>query len=617
MIKLLFLLVSVLFAQIPVYVDSSVKVELPKQYVIKPLEDMGDKNFIAIISQQYIPIALDNGWYFVSGIGEKKSIIVTHKPIYQINTVANVDLPSRIFFKSFKNVRFVEGDWDDFKSGRIDAIVMNKKMYADNAYYYDLKKVGIAFNKYYIVADKEFLKKHKDDAQFLSSYFPKVKLNSSIFISGLYFNKQPHISSLYNDLFKDTVAKKLKVVVTNSWPPFEFYKDGKLNGIGIDFFRLVAKKAGLNYKFLVFPSWIGIVENIKRGVFDITPNTALTNDKIKSALFSKPYMSFPLAIACKKGQKIEKIENIKSLAVGLGYSAYSLMRAYYPNLKYVFAKNVKEAFKQVENDKAQCVVDILPTIVWLINERFKDEIKIYFKTPFTFDLRIMLRKGLEAELNKINAAIDKIPRAQKNKLISKYIGDEYIMQKKYTFFIELLMLVLGIVIMIFFFVFIRGRRYKAKAEHDRLTGAYNRGAAEEKLSEIVAHHDGSLIFLDIDHFKKINDTYGHDKGDEVLKQVAKIIMENIRDEDVFGRWGGEEFIIVMPNQNYANGFFIAERLRKEIEDSDFGGIKVTVSLGVSGFKKGDNYEEIVKKADDSLYKAKKGGRNRVVGYKEH
>ena len=124
----------------------------------------------------------------------------------------------------------------------------------------------------------------------------------------------------------------------------------------------------------------------------------------------------------------------------------------------------------------------------------------------------------------------------------------------------------------------------------------------------------SIIFLDIDYFKKVNDTYGHDIGDSVLIEISDLVKSNIRKSDIIGRWGGEEFIIICSETKVEDAYILAEKLRKLVEEYNFKTVKhKTCSFGVSSFLTDDkNYEEIVKRADDALYKAKNSGRNKVV-----
>ncbi len=123
----------------------------------------------------------------------------------------------------------------------------------------------------------------------------------------------------------------------------------------------------------------------------------------------------------------------------------------------------------------------------------------------------------------------------------------------------------------------------------------------------------SLIIFDIDHFKNINDTYGHDVGDIVLKELAQLISDNVRTSDMVFRIGGEEFAVLLLGTDAKTAYAIAEKLRKIVENHDFEKVgKVTISLGVAGLKDNDSPEELFKKADKALYEAKNSGRNKTV-----
>lgn len=158
------------------------------------------------------------------------------------------------------------------------------------------------------------------------------------------------------------------------------------------------------------------------------------------------------------------------------------------------------------------------------------------------------------------------------------------------------------------------------ASIDKLTGIYNRRMLDSFLQKEIEvskrHKDNlSLIIIDIDFFKLVNDTYGHLVGDNVLKQLSKIISQNIRISDIFGRYGGEEFLIICTKTSENNAFILAEKLRKEIENFKFDRVGYkTISLGISSLTNNDDIELLFKKADEALYKAKNSGRNKTVIY---
>ncbi|WP_297456489.1 diguanylate cyclase [Persephonella sp.] len=163
----------------------------------------------------------------------------------------------------------------------------------------------------------------------------------------------------------------------------------------------------------------------------------------------------------------------------------------------------------------------------------------------------------------------------------------------------------------------RSEKFKTLSETDALTGIYNKGKfnhlLENELKKVKRYNRPlGLIIFDIDHFKKINDTYGHQVGDYVLKTIAKIVKENIRDTDIFARWGGEEFVIIAPETDISGTRILAEKLRKKIEEYNFDKVgKVTSSFGVTEATPEDTPDSIVQRADQALYLAKEKGRNRV------
>jgi len=158
------------------------------------------------------------------------------------------------------------------------------------------------------------------------------------------------------------------------------------------------------------------------------------------------------------------------------------------------------------------------------------------------------------------------------------------------------------------------------ATHDEKTGLYNslffRDFLEEEIKRVRRGGSFSVIIVDIDFFKKINDTYGHIVADKLLKKVADTLHQCLRDYDMLARFGGEEFFALLPSTKIVNAKMIAERMRKSVmKDKILAKHGVTISLGVAEYKKRDNYQRVSHRADKALYKAKQTGRNKVVAAK--
>ncbi len=156
---------------------------------------------------------------------------------------------------------------------------------------------------------------------------------------------------------------------------------------------------------------------------------------------------------------------------------------------------------------------------------------------------------------------------------------------------------------------------------DRLTGLFNRGHWEEMLRQDYARHrrydrNAALVMFDIDHFKNINDSYGHQAGDAVIQQTAELVRQCMRDADIAGRYGGEEFVVLLPDTDSEGATTFAERLRQAIEahavHHEEHLIRFTVSLGIADLSLPTNgYAQLIERADQALYASKASGRNRV------
>jgi len=162
--------------------------------------------------------------------------------------------------------------------------------------------------------------------------------------------------------------------------------------------------------------------------------------------------------------------------------------------------------------------------------------------------------------------------------------------------------------------------------HDKLTGLFNRPYFDEAYNQQISlarryHNDFAILFLDIDNFKDINDTYGHLAGDEALKEIAKVISTHKRDSDVAARYGGEEFVLLLTQTDNISGFIFAERLRLVIENLNIyyqdQCIKLTISGGIASFPfNSQNPEQLLQMADNAVYLSKGAGKNRISHFKE-
>lgn len=155
---------------------------------------------------------------------------------------------------------------------------------------------------------------------------------------------------------------------------------------------------------------------------------------------------------------------------------------------------------------------------------------------------------------------------------------------------------------------------------DPLTGIYNKGKFNDELKRHVLcskRYDTplSLVIIDFDNFKKINDVVGHLVGDKIIIEFANLIQKNIRESDIFARWGGEEFVLILPNMDIVHSLEMGERLREKVENFEFKeAVKLTCSFGIAELSSDDDIESLLQKADKMLYVAKSAGKNTVIAY---
>ncbi|MBU0925174.1 DUF4154 domain-containing protein [bacterium] len=262
-------------------------------------------------------------------------------------------------------------------------------------------------------------------------------------------------------------------------------------------------------------------------------------------------------------------------------------------------RQLKEIYKNIESQKEKLLNAVL-------NVKEKEGVVTSL---------VNLQKEKQEEFEKAKKDLEFLNsqiQEQKNNLLIK---ENIISEQKNA------MAVLAVLFIIILILGINGIRQnkllKKLSQIDSLSGLYNRRFINQKLEEEILKFKRyktlfSILLIDVDYFKKINDNYGHDKGDFVIKKISSLIQQNTRNTDINARWGGEEFLILAPNSDSIGALKLANNLKELIETYQFGvDYKVTISIGVSTFDENSNLEKLLKLADDALYKAKKNGRNRV------
>jgi len=407
-----------------------------------------------------------------------------------------------------------------------------------------------------------------------------------------------------------------------NWLPYEAFVDGKYIGIVNEHLKLIENYTGLNFLKIETSTWSESIDlAVKKNVDMLSETTSsLLKDKLT---FTKSYLSSPIVMIMNKNASYKNmIEDIKDkkIAVIKDYGYVSEIQDKYPNLNYYEVENIQEGLFAVENGKVDVLLCALPQGSFWSNKLGLQDVRIVGKTKFLASLSFGIRSDYPILVDILNKAISKIPQAKQQDILKDWSEVAYLEKTDY----KMLWTVLLISSFIILFLIFRHRtltKYNKKLKYlsqtDNLTKIFNRIKLNSVLAEQINFYKRykesfGVILIDIDHFKKVNDEFGHDVGDIVLVEFANKLKENIRDVDYLGRWGGEEFLLICPKMNETGMTKLADKLRKKIEINSFTKITtLTASFGVTICTKESSIKQLIKNADIALYCAKDNGRNQV------
>jgi len=407
-------------------------------------------------------------------------------------------------------------------------------------------------------------------------------------------------------------GKMYKVATTTSWEPFNTRIDGKLAGISVDYWKLISQKAGIKYEFDVKPTWIDVLNSIKNRTSDIALGAGITEERKKYAVFTKPYVTFPLVIATRNDvgfiPDVSFLQNRK-IAVGKGYTAEALLKKHYPDLKIISLNSIEEALDMVKKGEVYAAIDILPVIAYKINKYQYNNLKISGQLDLKFPVRFMISKDNKELVDKINSAIDKLSIKEKEEIYEKWIKAQD--NSKY---LNMIILALAIsVIFLLSWVFVLKNRLKKEKEYkeimenlsyiDYLTGLNNQKKLFEVLRELIEKKENFCVMVfDILDFHEINKRYGHQIGDMILIEISSIVQGYINKEAVFGRIEADDFMIVFPSCNKEEICNFAEFLNEKLSSYNFG-IEDKLKFKFIVLKHGEeNLKEFVKIIQNALNK---------------
>ncbi|MDR0307352.1 MAG: diguanylate cyclase [Chitinispirillales bacterium] len=420
--------------------------------------------------------------------------------------------------------------------------------------------------------------------------------------------------------------------------PTDFYnkKENSFQGIAIDVLTEISKLTGLKFKPVKSQSgkWSETLEMFKAGEIQMIGHLIKTEDEKEPFLFSgAPYASCNYAILSRADFPEVTSYQIAHMPVGIMESSGKIdaYKRFFNSSNLVTFPFQFDCMDALESRKIDLVMGSEYTLLAQTNYREKTGLRVNFKLAETLDSYFGFDKDevvLQGIINKAQSFVNT------SAIESVWTGKSFDYSKKYaeqralimTVFLSVILAILAVTVFLFLKTLRMGEKLKNAANNDALTDICNR---RHFIELCLTHIERSMrtesesfvIIFDLDHFKQVNDTHGHLAGDKVLKETTQRVKNAIRPYDVFGRYGGEEFIILMPDIDKENVLAAVERIRKEICRSpvkfEETQIQVSASFGIALVTpKIKDINTATGNADKALYRAKKEGRNRAVFYEE-
>jgi len=427
--------------------------------------------------------------------------------------------------------------------------------------------------------------------------------------------------------------KDIRVCSDPNWMPFEKIKEGKLVGMSADYLDLLQTQLNVPFTLVPTKNWSESLEFAKQRKCDIFSLAMQTPSRKKYMNFTKPHLSIPLVIATTNDKLfITDFQDSLNQTFGAvkGYAFTEILKLKYPKLKIIEYNSIQEGLQAVDHGKIYGFLDNLCVLAYHMQKEYVGSLKITGRIEYTWELGIGVRNDDPVLFNILNKTIDNIDEKKKQEILNSWTSISYEERTDFSLFWKFFALV-TVIISILLYRYIEIQKYNKELtklnkelEHlsitDGLTKLYNRRFLDDVLQNEYDRaqrykNTFSLILIDIDDFKEVNDTYGHDKGDHVLRTIAAILKEHSRANDIVGRWGGEEFMVVCQNSKKEGAVTVAEKMRLHIQNHDFKLDRdVTASFGVLEYHPTQTYHWHITSVDKALYEAKDSGKNRIKVY---
>ena len=456
-----------------------------------------------------------------------------------------------------------------------------------------------------------------------------------------YKNKAKKIELSEEEIAYLATRRNIKVGLVNNLSPVEFIdENGTFSGINRDILNLISDRTGIEFDYVAFDTWQKLYQALLSEEVDMLGSITPTPERENLILFSESYWQMPWVMLhpLYSGRKT-KLEDFygKQVVIVKGYYLIPWLRKQHPLITFKLADNREQALAALQQERVDGFITTMASATQLLKQENIITLMISImedvsldKSHFAINKELLLLKEI------INKGLLSITEKEKQIIYDNWFTlaiktgfDKNVVLQVGAQIGVIILLVLGVIVMWNrrLQVEIKHREQLEKimkhmATHDELTGLANRVLLKDRLNTAVAFHQRqslgmAVLFIDLDGFKNINDTYGHDVGDELLQQVAVRLQGCVRSSDTVVRFGGDEFVLLLTGLHSPNeAAYVAEKvlrlMQKEFELSKTNAF-IGCSIGIAMYPDdGDNDTELLKIADTMMYKVKAAGKNHYL-----
>lgn len=425
--------------------------------------------------------------------------------------------------------------------------------------------------------------------------------------------------------------------VDPDWMPYEAIRDGQHQGISADYLKLISQKTGIDFQLLPTKSWLESLQFLQSGQCQLSPLLNKSDDRERYLQFSHVYFRSPNVLVSLRQQPfLQSIDNIgtRSLAIPKGYRLIEYIRRYYPQTPLLLVENEPAGIQAVADGKADLFIGSLYSINNQIQKQSLYQLKVAGWVGLEDELRFGVAIDYKHLIPMINQALSDITEEEHIAIYQKWTRIEVIELTDYQLLWQFAAAAMAIITLLllwnyrsrYFYRQLQEQHQKLEqsqrkleflSNHDPLTNLYNRNHFDKTVQQLQRRSPHteqafSLVVIDIDYFKDINDTYGHSVGDVILQELAKILLHEVREHDQVTRWGGEEFVVLCQQTNATEAHALCQRITLAISKHNFDhNISLSCSFGVAEQQPDESLLHCFERADKALYTAKQSGRNQT------